>query len=166
MFGALLAHLDTHADLWRDVLPAIVLYSIFLLTVMPIAAMQSFRELEDDERAFANAQQLKNMMAQVGIALGITLATLGQQWRTAVHFTVLDARVSQSDPRFILAFHHLHDTLLHVMGPARAAAVATGMIARQLLQQSAMLANIDHFACIALLGVAGVLVTVVQKVFR
>ena len=134
LFGASLARLDTAADLWRHVLPAIVLYSAFLLTVMPIAAMQSFRELENDERAFANAQQLKNMMAQVGIALGITLATLGQQWRTAAHYTVLTARVSQGDPRFTLAFDRLHEALLHVVGPAQAAPLATGLIARQLAQ--------------------------------
>lgn len=166
LFGASLARLDPDADLWRHVLPAIVLYSIFLLTVMPIAAMQSFRELENDERAFANAQQLKNMMAQAGIALGITLATLGQQWRTVVHYAVLNARVSQSDPRFTLVFDRLHEALLHVVGPAQAAPLATGLIARQLAQQASMLANIDHFACIAILGVAGIAVTLVQKVFR
>ncbi len=166
LFGALLARLDTDAALWRNVLPAIVLYSIFLLTMMPIAAMQSFRELEGDERVFANAQQLKNMMAQVGIALGITLATLGQQWRTAVHYAVLDARVSQGDPRYTLAFDHLHELLSHVVGTAHATPLATELIARQLFRQSSMLANIDHFVCIAILGVAGIAVTLVQKVFR
>jgi MFS family permease len=166
LFGALLARLDTGADLWSHVLPATVLYSVFLLTVMPIAAMQSYRELEDDERAFANAQQLKNMMAQVCIALGITLATLGQQWRTAVHYAVLDTRISQGDPRFTLVFDRLHDALSHVVGPAQATPLATGRIAHLLFQQSSMLANIDHFACIAILGAAGIAVTLVQKVFR
>src|SRR5690348_7011110 len=164
--GALLARIDTDADLWRHVLPAIVLYSVFLLTVMPIAAMQSFRELEDDERAFANAQQLKNMMAQVCIALGITLATLGQQWRTAVHYAVLDTRISQGDPRFTLAFDRLHEALSHLVGAAQATPLATGRIAHMLFEQASMLANIDYFACVALLGIAGIAVTLVQKVFR
>ncbi|HET7300924.1 MAG TPA: MFS transporter [Oleiagrimonas sp.] len=166
LFGVLLARLDTDADLWSHVLPATVLYSIFLLTVMPIAAMQSYRELADDERAFANAQQFKNMMAQVCITLGITLATVGQQWRTAVHYAVLNARVSQGDPRLTLVFDRLHDALSHVVGPVQATSLATGRIAHLLLQQSSMLANIDHFACIAILGVAGIAVTLVQRVFR
>jgi MFS family permease len=164
--GALLARIDTDADLWRHVLPAIVLYSVFLLTVMPMAAMQSFRELEDNERAFANAQQLKNMMAQVCIALGITLATLGQQWRTAVHYAVLDTRISQGDPRFTLAFNRLQHALAHVVGAAQATPLATGRIAQMLHQQSSMLANIDYFASVAILGLAGIAVTLVQKVFR
>lgn len=164
--STLLARLDTDAGLWTHVLPALVLYSIFLLTVMPIAAMQSYRELEDDERTFANAQQLKNMMGQVGIALGITLATLGQQWRTAVHYAVLDARISEGDPRFTLAFDRLRDAFSHTVGAAQATQLATGRIAHLLIQQSSMLANIDHFACIAVLGIAGIAVTLVQKVFR
>ncbi|MGH8261090.1 MAG: MFS transporter, partial [Steroidobacteraceae bacterium] len=102
----------------------------------------------------------------VCIALGITLATLGQQWRAAAHYAVLDARVSQGDPRFTMAFDRLHEALSHVVGSAHAAPIATGLIARLLFQQSSMLANIDHFACIAILGVAGIAVTLVQKVFR
>jgi hypothetical protein len=39
-------------------------------------------------------------------------------------------------------------------------------IARLLMQQASMLANIDHFTVIALLGVLGVMVTLVQRVLR
>lgn len=166
LFGLLFARMDTQAGLGRHVLPAIVLYSVFLLTIMPMAAMQSFRQLEDDERAFANAQQIKNMLGQVGIALGITLAALGQQWRTAVHYSVLSVRISQGDPRFTAAFDRLHEALSQVVGPAHATLLATGRIASLLGEQASMLANIDHFTCIAVLGAAGVAVTAVQKVFR
>ena len=166
LFGVLLARMNTGANLWYEVLPAIVLFSVFLLTIMPMAAMQSFVELEDDERAFANAQQIKNMLAQVCIALGITLATLGQQWRMAVHYAVLNARVSHGDPHFTLVFDRLHQALTPVVGSARATQLATGLIAKSLGQQVSMLANIDHFTCIAVLGAAGVVVMLVQRVFR
>lgn len=136
LFGLMLARIDSEADLWYHVLPAIVLYSVFLLTVMPMAAMQSFRQLEDDERAFANAQQIKNMLAQVCIALGITLATLGQQWRMAVHYSVLNARISLGDPRFTLVFDHLHEALSQVVGHGQATPLAMGQIARLLGQQA------------------------------
>lgn len=60
-FGALLTRIDSGADLWLHVLPALAFNSIFLLTVLPVTAMQTFREMEQDERLFSNAQQLKNM---------------------------------------------------------------------------------------------------------
>lgn len=166
LFGWLLSNLTVGADLWRDVLPALALYSVFLLSVLPVAAMQSFRQVEQDEPAFSNAQQLKNMLAQAGIALGVSLATLGQQWRSAVHYAVLDNRVSQGDPTYQAVFEHLRDGLALVVGPDQAAPQASARIAQMLAQQSALLANIDHFLIIAALGVLGVAVTLVQRVFR
>jgi hypothetical protein len=166
LFGFSLSHINAGADLWRHVLPALALYSVFLLTVLPVAAMQSFRELDQDESAFSNAQQLKNMLAQAGIALGIALATLGQQWRTAVHYAVLDNRVRPGDPAYEAVSAPLRDTLAHVVGPAQAAPVAMAQIAHMLAQQAAMLANIDHFTAVAVLGLLGLGVTLVQRVFR
>ena len=52
------------------------------------------------------------------------------------------------------------------MGPAQAAPLAMARVAQMLAQQSAMLANIDHFILVAALGLLGVAVTLVQKVFR
>jgi MFS family permease len=166
LFGFALTRIDTAANLWRDVLPALALYSVFLLTVLPVAAMQSFRQMDQDEPAFSNAQQMKNMLAQAGIALGIALATLGQQWRTAVHYAVLDHRIQPGDPAFEALFEPLREGLAHVVGPSQAAPLAMARIARMLAQQSSMLANIDHFSAIAVLGLLGVGVTLVQKVFR
>ena len=166
LFGLALSRLNTGADLWRDVLPALAFYSVFLLTVLPVAAMQSFRQMDQDESAFSNAQQMKNMLAQAGIALGITLATLGQQWRTAVHYAVLDNRIRQGDPAYEALFEQLRDGLAHAVGPAQAAPLAMARVAHMLAQQSSMLANIDHFIFVAALGLLGVAVTLVQKVFR
>jgi hypothetical protein len=166
VFGLALSRLNTGADLWRDVLPALAFYSVFLLTVLPVAAMQSFRQMDQDESAFSNAQQMKNMLAQAGIALGITLATLGQQWRTAVHYAVLDNRIRQGDPAYEALFEQLREGLAHVVGPAQAAPLAMARVAQMLAQQSSMLANIDHFTLVAALGLLGVAVTLVQRVFR
>ena len=82
LFGIMLARLDPSASPWLHILPALACYNVFLLTVLPITAMQTFRQMENDETLFSNAQQLKNMLAQAGIALGISIATLGQQWRS------------------------------------------------------------------------------------
>ena len=128
--------------------------------------MQSFRQLEGDEPAFANAQQLKNMLAQAGIALGITLATLGQQWRTAVHYAALDNRIVPGDPAFEATVGRLREVLVPLVGAQRAMPLAMAHIAQALSQQAAMLANLDHFALVAVLGFLGIAVTLLQRVFR
>ncbi len=166
LFGLLLARLDPAANPWLHILPALACYNIFLLTVLPIAAIQTFRQMENDETLFSNAQQVKNMLAQAGIALGISVATLGQQWRTTVHYNVLNAQVTPDNPVYLATIQHLQDALASDVGPVRAGQIAVASVAQLLAQQSAMLANIDHFMLIAALGVLGVVVTLVQKVFR
>lgn len=165
-FGALLGRIDTGVNLWQHVLPALMLNAMFLLTVLPVAAMQTFRQTEYDESVFSNAQQLKNMLAQAGIALGITLATLGQQWRTAVHYTVLNSRVVAGDPLLGATVQRVQGALAGSMDAGDALRVATATVARQLAQQAALLANLDHFHLLVVLGLLGALVTLVQRVFR
>ena len=116
-FGVLLARLDPAANPWLHILPALACYNIFLLTVLPITAMQTFREMENDETLFSNAQQVKNMLAQAGIALGIAVATLGQQWRTTVHYSVLNAQVTPDNPVFLATIRQLQDALTTSVGP-------------------------------------------------
>jgi MFS family permease len=152
LFGWLLARLDPAASPWLHILPALACYNVFLLTVLPIVAMQAFREMEADETLFSNAQQVKNMLAQAGIALGISAATLGQQWRTTVHYNVLNAQVTPDNPVYLATIHHLQDALAGSVGPTQAAQIAMARVAQLLAQQSAMLANIDHFMLIAALG--------------
>jgi len=166
IFGILLARLDPAASPWLHILPALACYSIFLLTVLPITAMQAFRQMENDETLFSNAQQVKNMLAQAGIALGITVATLGQQWRTTVHYNMLNAQVTPDNPVYLATIQHLRDALTSSVGPANAAQIAVARVAQMLAQQSALLANIDHFRLIAVFGVLGIAVTLLQRVFR
>lgn len=164
--GALLARVAPGTDLWLHVLPALALNSVFLLTVLPVSAMQTFRAVEHDESVFSHAQQLKNMMAQAGIALGIALAAVGQQWRGAIHYDGLSAHVSVHNPNFVATLKHLEQVLGATMAPPQAAQVALAEVAQRVAQQSTLLASIDHFGMIAALGVLGVLVTLVQRVFR
>ncbi|WP_266159452.1 MFS transporter [Dyella silvatica] len=165
-FGILLAGLTPTANLWFDVLPALAMNSVFLQTVLPVTAMQTFRQMEDDESIFSNAQQVKSMLSQAGIALGITLATLGQQWRTTTHYGLLNAQVTPDNPIYAATIQRLQDALSSAVDAGQASAMATAQVAQLLVQQSSMLANIDHFKLIAILGLLGVLVTLVQKVFR
>lgn len=166
LFGIMLARLDPSADPWWHVLPALACYNVFLLTMLPIAAMQTFRQMESDETLFSNAQQVKNMLGQAGIALGISVATLGQQWRSTVHYNVLNAQVTPDNPLYQAAVHHLQDALSASVGPAQAGQIAVARVAQMLGQQAALLANIDHFELIAALALLGIVVTLLQRVFR
>jgi DHA2 family multidrug resistance protein len=166
LFGVLLARIDSGANAWAHVLPALALNSIFLLTVLPVTAMHTFRAVEHDEALFSNAQQLKNMMAQAGIAVGITLATIGQQWRTAVHYTTLAESLNAYNPTFEATLLQLQQAFEGTLGPTEAAGAALARVAQITTQQAAMLANIDHFSAIAVLGVTGIAVIWRQRVFR
>lgn len=165
-FGMLLTRIDTSANLWFDILPALAFNSIFLLTVLPVTAMQTFRELERDESVYSNAQQVKNMMAQAGVALGITVATLGQQWRSAVHYGVLNAAINPDNPIYRDTIGRLQQALVPAIGSVQASRVAAAQVAQMLNQQAGMLANIDHFTLVAVLGLLGVVVTLLQRTLR
>ncbi|MCR8713102.1 MFS transporter [Stenotrophomonas indicatrix] len=166
LHGVLLSRLNLDASVWLNVLPALALNSVFLLTVMPVTAMQTFQETEHNERLFANAQQLKNMMAQAGIALGIMLATLGQQRSVALHYSVLTGRVAAGDPAFQNQLINIQTSLAPGTDPSQGPQMALALIARQVEQQASLLSNIDYFHCIAALALAGCLAICLQRIFR
>jgi len=166
IFGLLMSQLTAEANLWRDVLPALAFNSIFLLTVLPITAMQTFRELDRSEAAFANAQQLKNIVAQIGIALGISLATIGQQWRAAVHADALTANLDPGNPAFAATVQPMQDMLSASLPAGQAMQVAIAQVAQLMTEQASLLANLDHFTVVAVLGTLGIAVTSVQRIFR
>ncbi len=164
--GVLLARIDAGVDLWRHVLPALALNSVFLLTVLPVAAMQSFRGVEHDESVFSHAQQLKHMMSQIGIAAGITLATIGQQWRGAVHYEALAAQVNNYNPHFIDTLQHLQQVLGATLSAPEAAQAALAQVAQMVAQQATLQAGIDHFGLVAVVGALGALMVAAVRVFR
>jgi hypothetical protein len=69
------------------------------------------------------------------------LATLGQQWRLAVHSLVLSARINPGSPGF-------------------------GIVARIANQHFNWVANVDYFTVVALFGTVGALTTLSQRIFR
>lgn len=165
-FAFLLGRLTTATDLWVHVIPAIVCNSVFILTVLPIAAMQTFRDLEQDQAVFGNAQQLKNMMSQAGIALGVSLATIGQQWRITAHYAVLNEQITPTNPVFVNTLERIRTALGPAFGPEQSMQLAVAQIAQLLSQQSAMLANIDHFRVVVMLAAIACVLTLTQRVFR
>jgi len=160
-FGWQLSRLSSDANLWIDILPAIICNGLFLMLVMATTAMQSFRDLQHNEALFSNAQQLKNMVAQFGLALGITLATISMQWRTSEHYAVLNNRINGSDPSYILSIKLLTQSVgQQIVNPS------VGILLRQLEQQATQLACLDYFLAIAWIGILGAAMMSVQRVMK
>jgi len=94
------------------------------------------------------------------------VATVGQQWFTSEHYNVLKAGIAQGNANFEAAKAQLTGVYAAVADPARAQQMALAHIAQWLDQQSALLANLDHFRVLAVLALAGVVVSMTQRVFR
>lgn len=165
-FAVLMSRLTPQADPWADVLPALACYGVFIMIVMPATAMNTFTGLTHDPAVFAHAQQVKNMLAQVGQALGIMAATVGQQWFTSEHYTVLMEGLAHGNASFDTATARLSTLYGAVADPVHAQQMAVAHLAQLLDQQSVLLANLDHFRVLAVLALGGVLVSAVQRVFR
>lgn len=146
LFGARLSQLSPAADLWTDVTPPLALFGAFLTLAMATTALHSFREMQHDETVFSNAQQVKNMLSQFGIGLGVAWAGIGLQQRATHHFGVLGERLLAG-------------------GAGTGSAQALAQLAQQLGQQSYLLASVDYFWLLMWVGAAGVVLMALQRVF-
>lgn len=85
LLGWRFATLDPRAYAWESVTFWLGLFGGFLTLGMATAAIHSFKDLQADNVVFSHAQQLKNMLGQVGLALGVGVTNVGLQERTALH---------------------------------------------------------------------------------
>ncbi|MCY1538376.1 hypothetical protein D9M68_739120 [compost metagenome] len=165
-FGGLMSRLTPDADLWTAVFPALACYGVFIMIVMPTTAMQTFTGLTGDPAVFAHAQQVKNMLAQIGQALGIMLATIGQQWFTSEHYDRLRGGIVAGNANFESAMARLTDYFSAVAGPAQARELAMEQIAQMVSRQSVLLASLDHFHVVMAVALIAAVVSLTQRVFR
>lgn len=163
LFGFQLKAITPDANLWTNILPALICNGIFLMFVMATTAMQTFQEVQHNEVVFASAQQAKNMLGQFGMALGLAIATIISQWRTAVHVEQLNFHFTKNDTTLVEALSKLSPQSLSntSIDPS-----ALQILSQQLIQQSYLLACIDYFVCIEVLGCIGLLFMVFQKTFK
>jgi MFS family permease len=88
-FGWHFARLDPSVPVWSGVAPWVGLFGAFVVPGMATTALHAFKDLQHDNVLFAHAQQLKNMLGQVGLALGAGVTAVLLQGRTALHGTRL-----------------------------------------------------------------------------
>jgi len=125
---------------------------MFIVMVQATTAIHAFAELAHDEVAFMHGQQVKNMLAQFGSALGIASATLLLQWRTTEHLSVLNRRFALGDPELGRMLEQLTNAFSVSQG-AQAGQVALSQLTQQLNQQATMLSGLEYFHALALLSV-------------
>jgi MFS family permease len=165
-FGWLFSSLTPSANMWSNILPALVLNGCFVMLVLATAAMQTFRDVTHNDTLFAHAYQIKSMMGQIAMAMGTTIATLFLQWRTTTQYNNLNGHFSSVDPVYMEQTQHLIDALAPQVGESHAGQIAVSMLAQNLHQQSTLVASVEYFwAVIAVAGVA-LIVSMTQKAFK
>jgi hypothetical protein len=166
LFGWLLSRIDGNASLWLDVLPALACNGIFLMFVMATTAMQTFRDVQHHEAVLSHAQQLKNMTAQFGTALGIAGSTLLLQWRSTQHLSDLSARFNPADASYVQALQDLGQWLTSRGAGSRADSMAALALSQTLNQQATLLACLDYFSVVAVVGLMGAVLMTWQRLMR
>lgn len=89
LLGWRFATLDPRAYAWDTLLFWFGLFGGFLTLGMATTAIHAFKDLQMDNVVFSHAQQLKNMLGQAGLALGVGMTNIGLQERTALHLSRL-----------------------------------------------------------------------------
>lgn len=158
LFAWQLSRLTAEADLWRDVLPAIAAFGVFLILVLATTAIHTFTGLQHDAVGFNHGQMLKNMMSQFGLALGVAGSTVAMQWRISDHYTILRERFSGGDA----VFTALRDQLGGAVGMPQAIA----QLAQMLGQQANLLAGLEYFSVLMVVAALAALLMLTQRVFR
>ncbi|EHD19983.1 MULTISPECIES: MFS transporter [Brenneria] len=165
-FGWLLSSLTPVADMWLHILPALALNGCFVMLVLATTAMQTFRDVGHEDALFAHAQQVKNMLGQIAMAAGTSIATIFMQWRSTVQYGAINIRLTQDDPIFTQQLQQLSQffSLSHEAGQASQMAIA--QVAQQISQQASLMAGIEFFWVVIWVAVIAAVLSVLQKVFR
>lgn len=154
LFAWRLSGLSPDVNLERNVLPALMGNGLFLAMVLVTAAVQTFKDVSYDDAMFSHAQQVKNMLSQLGIAAGTALATVGLQWRVAQHYASLNGNFLPGNPALVQSQQALG-------GDGALARLAQGLV-----QQSVLLSALDYFALLAVVALAGGVVMTLQKTLK
>ncbi|SEA79933.1 MFS transporter [Variovorax sp. YR216] len=171
-FGALLlcawqlSRLSETANPLHSVVPALLFNGAFVIVVLSTTAMQTFQTLQRDDTTFSHANQVKNMLAQFGIAAGTALATLCMQWRSSVRFTRLSESLSPSNPAVGQTLDQLTRHFAATHGPAEAPQIAIAQLGLQAAQEATFMAALDYFFVVMLVAIACLALVLGERALR
>jgi MFS family permease len=165
-FGWLLSSLTPSANMWSNILPALILNGCFVMLVLATAAMQTFRDVTHHDTLFAHAYQIKSMLGQIAMAMGTTLATLFLQWRTTTQYNNLNIHFAAGDPLYQQQTQHLAQALTPQIGASHAGQISMATLAQSLQQQSTLVASMEYFWVVITIAVFALVVSMTQRTFR
>ena len=150
--GVQLASLSESANPWQSVVPALLCNSAFVILALSTTAMQTFQKLQHDEATFSHANQVKNMLAQFGVAAGTALATVGLQWRSSLHYARLGESLSTSNPALQPTLDALTRLFASTQDAAKAPAMALAHVGLWLNQEATLMGALDYFSAVAVVA--------------
>jgi len=165
-FGVLLTTTSESAHPMQRVVPALLLHGVFVIVVLSTTAMQTFQALQRDDTTFSHANQVKNMLAQFGMAAGVALATLCMQWRSTVHYTWLGESLSPSNLALQDTLVRLTQFFATTADPADASRLALAQVGQWAAQEATLMASLDYFAAIAGLASACLVLVMIERAIR
>jgi hypothetical protein len=115
---------------------------------------------------FSHANQVKNMLAQFGTAVGISVATLTMQWRSTVRYTQLAESVSAGRAEVEHALAVLTAHFSSVGDPAQAHARALVQLGQLMTNQSLFMAVTDYFGGLAVAALVLLAAVVAERMTR
>ena len=143
--GLLTSRLSESAHPVYDVLPGLLANGAFIICALSTTALQTFQTLQYDDAVLSNANQVKNMLAQIGIAMGVTAATLCLQWRGALHQTHLAESTAATNPALRQTLDALSSSFASAGDPATTARLSLAQLGSTLTQEATFLATLDYF---------------------
>jgi hypothetical protein len=162
IFAGSLSRLNGQANVWRDVVPPLALFGGFLILAMATTALHAFRQLQQNEVVFANAQQAKNMLSQFGLGFGVVLANVGFQSRVTQHYSILGERVAAGGDLWLRSLDQATSALSGSTAPAQS---AMAQLAQQLVQQSVTISSLEYFHALMWVALIAGIVMLAQRIF-
>ncbi|MFM9923018.1 MFS transporter [Variovorax sp. H27-G14] len=160
--GVQLARLSESANPWSSAMPALLCNGAFVILVLATTAMQTFQTVPQDEATFSHANQVKNMLAQFGVAAGMALATLCLQWRGSVRATGLGESLAAANPVAQQTLDGLTQYFATHGDPGVAPRMALAQLGQWVVQEATFMAALDYFALVAAFACVCLVVVLMQ----
>ncbi len=164
--GLLLSRLSESAHPVRDVVPGLLANGAFVICALSTTAMQTFQTLQYDEAVFSHANQVKNMLSHIGTAMGMTIATLGVQWRSALHQTRLVEAIVPGNPALAQTLDRLVPFSTPTVDAATAPSRSMAQVGAMVAQEATLLATLDYFWLLARFSLVVVALVLLERVIR
>lgn len=166
LFGWILSRLTPQADIQYHILPALLINGLFMIFYMTPATIISFSSLKSDDFLFSHAMQLRNIISQLALSIGVSFGILFMQWRTTYHFGRLSENLTEDNSLFNAYFAQLTQLFSAGLSENDAPIAALAQLQQLLIQQSTLMASNNYFYGVMILGSFLFLLFLLQRTIK